>query len=179
MPIFVAFLRGINVSGQKKIKMAKLRQLLEDSGFLNVKSYLQSGNIVFEFQGVAIAFIEVKIKDAIESSFGFEVEVLVKTLSQLTEIVKNWPFEKEGGAGLKKNYFVLLNTEPNPGLAQELSAESFPNEQFLIADQCIYLKCHNGYGRAKCNNNFFERKLKLIATTRNFTTMERLLALAK
>ncbi|NKI26105.1 DUF1697 domain-containing protein [Arenibacter sp. 6A1] len=179
MPIFVAFLRGINVSGQKKIKMAELRQLLEDSGFLNVKSYLQSGNVVFEFEGVATEIIEGKIKDAIVGSFRLEVEVLVKTLSQLTEIVKNWPFEEEEEQGLTKNYFVLLHTIPNLGLAQELTGKSFPNEQFLMTDQYIYLKCHNGYGRAKCNNNFFERQLKVIATTRNFTTMERVLALAE
>lgn len=172
---YVGLLRGINVSGQKKIPMAELRALLTESGLSNVETYIQSGNVIFQSSESKQEKLELQIHNAIKSHFGFEVPVLVKTPEELNQIFNGCPFSEEEKIN---SYFMLLYDIPDKDLVKEISKISYPNETFVITDKSIYFYCSVGYGKAKCGNNFFERKLKITATARNYKTMVKLLSLS-
>ena len=175
MTIYIAFLRGINVSGQKKIPMADLRKLLVKAGLKNVQTYIQSGNIVFQHSKENRFNLEEMIQNGIKEHFGFDVSVLVKTSVEIKSILDSCPFSQEKK---EASYFTLLHDIPNDDLVNSTSKETYPNEEFIITRDCVYFYSEVGYGNAKCNNNFFERKLKVTATTRNYKTMLKLLSLS-
>jgi len=177
MQQYIALLRGINVSGKNKIKMTALQLLLQDLGLSAVQTYIQSGNVIFNAKSNPAEVLEEKIRDGILSQFGFDVPVLVLKLEEFQKIYTNNTYVKTIEE-FKNLYYVLLQNVPKPELVEGLNAMEFANEEFRITDNCIYLNCHKGYGNAKCNNNFFERKLKVVATTRNHKTMTKLLELA-
>ncbi len=178
METYIALLRGINVSGQKKIIMADLKVLFEQLGFHNIITYIQSGNVVFKSNKMAHHNLEEKIMQGISETFGFEVPVLVLTKKALAKIMETNPFIIQQEMERKKIYYVLLKDTPDQLLVNALQNETHSNEKFEITDTCVYLACLMGYGKSKCNNNFFEKKLKISATTRNHKTIEKLLALA-
>lgn len=175
MYTYIALLRGINVSGQKKIPMAELRELLSKAGLENVKTYIQSGNVIFQSSEKNKKKLEIKIHNVIKSHFGFEVPILVKTPIELQQIFDGSPFPQEKK---ENSYFMMLYTPSDKVLVEEVSKLSYPNEAFLITDNCVYFYCSTGYGKAKFSNNFFERKLKVTATARNYKSMVKLLSLS-
>jgi uncharacterized protein (DUF1697 family) len=173
---FIALLRGINVSGQKKMKMAELRAVLEDAGLQNVKTYIQSGNLVFDSKESNAKKLEGVIVKTILNHFGFEVPTLVVREDDIQQILKGNPFLETSEEN--KLYYVLLQNPPHRELVEEFNQQNFEQEDFYITDTCVYLLCKNGYGKAKLNNNLIERKLKVQATTRNDRTMRKLLELS-
>ncbi|MEM9648058.1 MAG: DUF1697 domain-containing protein [Bacteroidota bacterium] len=176
MKTFIALLRGINVSGQKKIKMADLKQALTAGRLSHVQTYIQSGNITFKSEVPERADQERKIQKVIQKEFGFEVPVLVLTAKEIESILSANPFKSEEEKSL---YFVLLKAAPQSELVHEFNQQKFANEDFHITERCVYLCCKAGYGKAKLSNNLVERKLKVEATTRNFRTMMKLLEMTK
>ncbi|MFC4095199.1 DUF1697 domain-containing protein [Euzebyella saccharophila] len=174
MTVYIAFLRGINVSGTKKVPMAQLRSLLEENGLDKVTTYIQSGNVVFSSLEEDKSVLENKIQETIEKEFGFQVPVLVITKTGLDTILTSNPFEKNLEKDNGKIYYVLLKNKPDSMLVKHLEEEVYENEEFYVTDTCVYLQCNTGYGKAKLNNNLIERKLKVEATTRNHRTMEKL-----
>lgn len=174
MKTHIALLRGINVGGQKKVPMTELRNLLSDSGLKNVQTYIQSGNVIFHSSEESKTILENTIQKAILSHFGFDVPVLVRTETEIQNILNVCPFSEEKKTN---GYFTLLHSIPSRDLIDETHLISYPNEEFHITDHCVYFFSSTGYGNAKCNNNFFERKLKVDATTRNYNTLVKLLSL--
>ncbi len=175
MNTYIALLRGINVGGQKKIKMAELRSVLENMGLKNVQTYIQSGNIVFGHNDTDTKALEIRVHDKIEKHFGFDVPVLILEPKDVDRILNESPFVDDGENRL---YYVLLKNAPNEGLKAAFNNLQFDHEDFHITDTCVYLFCRNGYGNAKLNNNLIERKLKVEATTRNHKTMLKLFELS-
>lgn len=176
MNTYIALLKGINVGGHKKVPMAELRQLLTKSGFKEVKTYIQSGNVVFQSSEEHIQTLEDIIQRAILSNFGFEVSVLVRTRAQLQRIFDDSPFSKD----IKKaSYFTMLSNTPSKDLVALASEKVYEGEEYYIINDCIYFYCEAGYGRAKFNMNFFERQLQTTGTSRNFNTMVKLLSLSE
>mgnify|MGYP000852606772 CR=1 FL=1 len=175
METYIALLRGVNVGGHKKIPMAELRRYLSKEGLKNVQTYIQSGNVIFQSSEENIEKLELKMHNAINKYFGFEVPILVKTPEGLQQIFDACPFpeEKKGNC-----YFTMLYTLPDQNLVEDVSQISYPNEEFFITESCIYFYCSVGYGNAKFNSNFFERKLKTTATARNYKTMLKLIAMS-
>ena len=175
MNTYIALLRGINVSGHKKILMADLRVLFEKLGFENVRTYIQSGNVVFQTKEDNLGLIEDRIKHQILKQYDFEVPILIKTRKELQSIVNNCPFAQEK---MEKSHFTLLFTPPIKELIHETNKVNYPNEEFSITNNCIYFYCSTGYARVKCNGNFFEKKLKVTFTSRNYRTMMKLIELS-
>lgn len=171
---YVAFLRGINVSGKRKVPMAELRAMCERLNLQNVKTYIQSGNIVFKSSMVQTNDIAILLHNEIQKHFNFNVPVIVKTVNELSQIIEKNPFVSQEDITANRIYFVLLNSLPAIELLENLSEETFENEEYVVIDNCLYLKCALGYGKAKLNNNLIERKLKVLATTRNYRTMNKL-----
>lgn len=179
MKTYIALLRGINVSGHKKIKMAELRELLKTFDFHYVETYIQSGNIVFKSDEVNIKQLEIIIKNGIADKFGFDVPILVKTCDEIATILRESPFKKQEDLDANRIYYTLIHTEATNEHISSLQQEDYPNELFLITANCVYLNCTYGAGKAKLTNNVIERKLKVEATTRNHRTMLKLLELSQ
>ncbi|WP_271768917.1 DUF1697 domain-containing protein [Aquimarina algiphila] len=183
MKTYIALLRGINVSGQKKIIMADLKIMFEELGCTSVSTYIQSGNIVFQHKKDMLTFTDI-IKKEILTQFGFDVPVLVLTREMLTTIYDNNPFLKRLEAKEiedKKMYFTLLSRMPDHKDIEDVESTTARsgNEEFVIAKDVVYFYAANGYGKTKLNNNFFEKKLQSTATTRNLKTVIKLLELSK
>jgi len=174
MKTYIALLKGINVGGHKKVSMAELRDLLAKSGFQNVQTYIQSGNVIFKSVDQTYN-IEVKISNLISVHFGFDVSVIVKTNPELQLIFDSCPFEN---AKKEKSYFIMLNKVPERNLIEKADKISYDDEVIIIKNNCLYFYCSKGYGQSKFNMNTYERKLNVIGTSRNYNTMVKLLSLS-
>ena len=174
MKTYIALLKGVNVGGHKKMPMAELRELLTNSGFQNVKTYIQSGNVVFHSSEKPME-LELKIQKQINAQFGFEVPVIVKTSKELQTIFDACPFSKEK---INTSYFIVLSKKPEADLLKEVNKMSYENEEVVIKDDCLYFYSSKGFGKTKFNMNTYERKLKLFGTARNYNTMLKLLSLS-
>lgn len=169
MTTHVALLRGINVSGQKKIVMADLRALLEQAKLREVQTYIQSGNIVFQ-SSLEAAALRQKIHSAIADEYGFDVPVQVIPASHWREWANQNPFLPGHEVDLKFLHLTILEKDPGP-----LPPVSFDTtDQFQQRGRLIYLYCPGGYGRSKLTNAFWERKAGCAATTRNWKTVRKL-----
>lgn len=173
--LYIALLKGINVGGHKKVPMAELRELLSKSGFKNVQTYIQSGNVIFQSSKRNISEIENNIQKVIVTHFGFEVSVLVRTRDDLKCIFDNSPFSEDKK---KSSYFMMLHDIPDDNLVKEASEKVYEGEEYQIINDCIYYYSAKGFGQSKFNANFFERKLNTFATVRNYNTMVKLLSLS-
>jgi uncharacterized protein (DUF1697 family) len=177
MTTYIAMLRGINVSGHKIIKMERLRTVFEDVGFANVKTYVQSGNVVFE-TGEPPAGLAAKIERTILNEFGFDVPVLTKSSKELQEIVKRNPFVKDAAIDQTKLHVTFLSDDPPRNALELLQPLAVGAEQARLVSRAVYLYCPNGYGNTKLNNTALEKKLSCRATTRNWATTNKLLEMA-
>lgn len=171
METYIALLRGINVSGQKKVNMKLLKEMFETLGFQDVQTYIQSGNVVFRSKKTPVKKLVKQIQEEILKVFGFEVRVLIRTQAALQAVVESCPFVKEKGSEEDKIYIVFLDEEPKPENIEKLNTVNYAPERFTISGLTLYFYCPNGYGKAKLNNNLFESKLKVAATTRNWRTV--------
>jgi len=170
----IALLRGINVGGHKKFPKVEQLAILNELDLINPKVYLHTGNWIFETSETK-ENLTLKISKAITEKYGWEVPVVVKTPSEIERILQNCPFSEEKKA---KSYFVILSEKPNNNLLKEVSPIQYPNEEIIIIDNCIYFYASKGYGRTKFNMNTFENKLNVKATSRNYNTITKIIALA-
>ena len=174
---YMALLRGINVSGHKKIKMPELKTMFEALGFTNVRTYIQSGNVVFESNSGED--LESKISAKIQEQFGFEVSVICRTLEEIKQVVKRNPFAETLGFEPEKLYVTFLQKTPSEEKLEVLQTLSFAPEKYSVLGKEIYVYCTNGYGQTKLDNGLFERKLKVIGTTRNWRTVNKLIEMSQ
>lgn len=178
MNTYIALLRGINVGGHKKIKMAELREMLQQIGLKEVATYIQSGNIVFVSEEVSVEKLEAQIKKCILDRFHFEVPVLLFTNRDFARILETSPFKDQADLDANRIYYSLYKDAVSDDNMSALKPEDYPNEGFKIEKNCVYLNCKLGAGKAKLNNNIIEKKLRIMATTRNHRTMCKLLELS-
>ena len=168
---YIALLRGINVGGQKRIKMIDLKSMFESLGFKNVKTYIQSGNVIFDYDTTDTIKLANQIEEKISEIFGFLVKTIIRTDEELRSIVANNPFVKEPNIELDKLHVTFMLDIPDPSTVLLLDVKKEENEKFLIISKEVYLYCPNGYGNTKLTNGMFEKKLKVFATTRNWKTI--------
>ena len=179
MKTYVAILRGINVSGKNKIKMDALKSSFSSLGFEKVQTYIQSGNVVFQYQEMSSEDLAELINKQILDDFGFDVPVLVLEAVQLASILKNNPFVGDESKEVQFLHVTFLKEHPANVNEEKITAHVKGAEEFAISDGVVYLYCPHGYGKTKLNNNFFESQLKVPATTRNWKTTLKLLEIAK
>jgi uncharacterized protein (DUF1697 family) len=163
LPTYVALLRGINVSGRNKIAMSELRACFESLGHTHVRTYVQSGNVVFSARTGA-ARLAPAIENGIAASFGLDVAVLVRTHAELATVTKRNPFGADA-------YVTFLDAVPARARVKAIDAAAYAPDEFAVHGREVFVRCPNGYGRTKINNTFFERKLATRATTRNWKTV--------
>jgi len=178
MHTYISVLRGINVSGHKLIKMDSLKKSCAGLGFTDIHTYIQSGNIVFRFKKINLAKIESLIKNKISVDYGFDVPVIVKDAGNLNNIIKNNPFLSNKSVDLSMLHITFLSAVPEKSDVDKLKDVDYSPDKFIIVDDIVYLYFPNGYGNTKLNNNFFENKLKVKATNRNWKTVNELCKIA-
>jgi uncharacterized protein (DUF1697 family) len=176
---YIALLRGINIGSKNRIKMADLRTIFESMGYENVKTYLQSGNVIFDADSDNETKIADRIEKKINKTFGFSVNIIIRTESELKDIVNNNPFIEENRTEIDKFHVTFLKEKPDKETVLNLDLNNNENEKFEVIGREVYLHLPNGYSRTKLTNNTFEKKLKTIATTRNWKTATKLLELSK
>lgn len=169
----IALLRGINVGGHRKVPMAELRQLMTDLGFDQVKTYIQSGNIIFNADTEDTVQLAEKIQKAILKHFGFEVPVICLTAATLQHAVKGNPFAIES-TPIENLHLTFLSKTPEESRATALKAMNYAPDQFRYQNAWIYLNIPGKYHKTKLSNALFEKKLKVTATTRNWKTVLKL-----
>ena len=179
MNTYITILRGINVSGHKLIKMDALRTLFEEMGFKNIRTYIQSGNVVFQSKKAKLQDLEKKIARGILETFGFEVPVLVKEADELIAVLKNNVFINKRKEDITKLHVTFLSAEPEQAAIAKIKEGNYAADEFIVQGKHVYLFCPDGYGNTKLSNTFFENKLKVTATTRNWKTLCELVDMAE
>lgn len=178
MDTFVSLLRGINVSGQRKIRMADLKEAYEALGLTNVQTYVQSGNVVFDARLRSTAKVAALLEQQIESCFGFEVTVLIRTPADLRRIIKSNPFSKQAHIDPTKVAVAFLASRPTATaikLAEDFDARG---DEFVVDGEEIFLHYPGGCGKTKLSHAFFERKFQMSVSARNWKTVTALDELA-
>jgi uncharacterized protein (DUF1697 family) len=179
MKTYISILRGINVSGHNMIRMEDLRKLYASLGLAEVQSYIQSGNVVFRAKESDGAKLEAKIIKAIKTEFSFDVPVMIIELDELKKIAKGNPYATDKKKDVKFMHVSFLSGDPGKSAIANIDPNQFLPDEFSWKDRSVYLYCPGGYGNTKLNNSFFEKKLKLTATTRNWKTVNELIRMGE
>jgi uncharacterized protein (DUF1697 family) len=177
MTKYISILRGINLGAHKKMAMPDLKALYENLGFTEVVTYIQSGNVVFNAPDDATDLVQ-KIEQAIAAKYPFTVPVIVRKAEEWVKIVSKNPFLHQDGVDLEKMHVTFLGSTPSDVLLEKIKLLDFSPDKFEILGQEVYLYCPIDYGHTKLSNSFFESKLKVTATTRNWKTVNKLLELS-
>lgn len=180
MSRYIAILRGVNVGTGRKVPMADLKKLCGSLGLSNVRTYIQSGNLIFELaQPEPISALEARLQKAFSETFGFEIPVLIRTAQEWTESIGQNPFLKEENVDIDRLHLTCLKELPSPELLEKIKTFQYLPDRYEIIRRDVFIFCANGYGTSKLVNSFFESKLKTPATTRNWKTVIQLNELAK
>jgi uncharacterized protein (DUF1697 family) len=256
MKTFISLLRGINVSGKNRISMPDIKRLYESMGLMDVVTYIQSGNVVFDTGEIDQTEITKLIEEGLTRTFGADIRVILRDKDNIKEILKNNPFLNQGKANPDQLYVTFMSNKPlesglkgikisfgviravregvppppvprtpstprgvetadgglkpprlgageinnlgswrsekppanslNPSFPDSYPNSTFSNQsqpiqedEFIIHGKEVYLFCPNGYGKTKFSNTFFENKLNISATTRNWKTVNALYELAE
>jgi len=172
---FVVLLRGINVGGKRKILMGDLRKLLAENGYSEIRTYIQSGNILLESDKEKdTEKIGVHIQKLIETTYGFLVPTIVLSSKALRKAHSNNPFPTPKSETTSL-HLTILQSAPDSKLVETIADFDAGADRFIIENQFVYLCCEGKYHKSKLTNNFFEKRLKVSATTRNWRTVGKLL----
>ncbi len=181
MSIYIALLRGINVGAKHRMSMAELTQTLHEAGFANVRTYIQSGNVLFESDGEEAELCE-RMEQAIFKRFGFSVPVILRTSRELQAIVDHCPFTAEevqaaeAASGVESLHVCMFLSEPDPVAVEKLKAIPSGGDRFTVCGRDMYLLVQNGVHNSKLAAQV--SKSKTSVTARNFKTMRHLALMA-
>lgn len=175
MTTHLALLRGINVSGHNMMKMEALKTMLENIGFTNVRTYLQSGNVFIDTQEESATKVGFMIKQEIFKIFGHEVPTIVITKEDLELCFKNSPYLKEKDIDTKKLYVAFVSTELKKENINDLKISQFKPDEASIDGNRIFIKYAVGAGKTRLEGKYIEKKLNVIVTMRNWNTVTNLL----
>lgn len=174
MPKYVALLRGINVGGNNMIKMETLRATFEAVGFENVKSYINSGNLIFETRKSDDVNLAKKIHEAIQKDFGFNISVMVRSIAEIEKVIAKNPFAGQFESH-KDMHLFFLNQELTAEQQTQLFAQANDNEMFAVIDRHILCLLRIHILDSSVGKGFIDKKLKVPATARNWRTVKKLM----
>ena len=176
MTTYIALLRGINVGGNT-LKMDRLRAVCAGLGFSSARTYLQSGNLIFDAT-TSQSKVQLAIEGALSGETRLPVRVLVRSAAELNRVITSNPFAKVDTVDRARLHVTFLSESPTKEALRRLTAVDAGPDEFRAAGSEIYLHCPAGYGRSKLSNNQLERMLSLTATTRNWNTVNALVEMA-
>lgn len=169
MEKYAVFLRGINVGGNNQVRMSDLKSILLDKQFKDVKTHLNSGNIILSCEYSRNKVID-GIKEIVKSQFKIEVDTIIKNRSEIDRIIKNNPFSDKENDNSKR-MVVMLSESIDEAKASQFRNDRKIEENYYHCNNVLYIYYHNGAGRSKFTNNYIKKKLNVISTARNWNTM--------
>jgi uncharacterized protein (DUF1697 family) len=172
--LVVALLRGVNVGGRARLPMGELRGTLTNLDFVDVQTYLQSGNIVLESGERSLTAIASEIETAIAEGFSLQIRVMIRVKEDLAAVSTAHPF-RDDVADPSRLHVVFLEAAPDAAGIAGLDPDRSPPDRFEVKGREIYLSYPNGQGRSKLSLDYFERVLAVAGTARNWNTVTKLL----
>ncbi len=176
MPAYVAMLRGVNVGGNP-LKMEWLRRASEEIGLRDVRTYLQSGNIVFASSQGAAKLV-MMLKQKIDRQTRLPVPVIIRSATEMADVIARNPFLKRGGIDPTKLHVTFLGEVPKQIDTGRLDKLAGTRDEYRLGEREIYLHCPINYGETKLSNGAIEKALGISATTRNWATVTTLSGMA-
>jgi uncharacterized protein (DUF1697 family) len=179
MAVGISLLRGVNMTGHNKIKMTDLISLYRKLGFKDAETYIQSGNVIFSFDdNLHIQNIASEIESKILKKFRFTIPVLLRTTEEIKKVISANPFYNVKDFDPAKLSVIFLYEEPSNVQVEKVKYIDYPPDKFKIIGKEIFIYCPNGFGKTKLYTNFFENKMKVTGTARNWKTINTLLQIA-
>lgn len=172
---YIALLRGINVGG-KMLKMADLKEAVAALGFEDVRTYLQSGNMVFKAAKASNADLADRIASAIQSHKAMDVKIMVRNIHEWDRVIADNPYA-QAEEKPKTVHAFILDDQPGKDRIAILRAKEAGSEEWMIAGDALYLHTPDGFGKSVLGN-LVERVLKVPTTARNWNTVKALKELA-
>ena len=174
MPVYVALLRGVNVGGARSLKMSDLRNTFERAGCTNVATYIQSGNVVFAHEEKSAAKLVELLEAAIAKAAGFDVDIVLRTKSELAKVVAQNPFPR---AKPEQLHVFFMAMKPAADALDDVDAKKFAPEKFAVVGRELYLMLPNGIGRSTLVGTLVRKSPIKEATARNWRTVQTLIAM--
>jgi uncharacterized protein (DUF1697 family) len=175
MATYISMLRGINILGRKRVEMSRLREMLEGMGFGQVRTYINSGNVVFKTGKSATSALSKKIEERMMAEFGFSALVITRTASELERAIEGNPFVRESRSDPSRVFIGFLTQAPKADAVERLQARAAKAEQAHCCSKEIYVYYVEGMGRAKLlTHGVLERVLAVSVTMRNWNTVSKL-----
>jgi uncharacterized protein (DUF1697 family) len=179
MTVLVSMLRGVNVGGHNKLSMGELRALYESLGLQDPQTYVQSGNVVFRTKERNCTALAKRIEDAIERGFGFRVDVIVRTPSEIKDVIARNPFGKRPALDPGKLLVTFLANHPSAEAREQVLKLKTAPEELHIDGREVYIYFPNGMGRSKLSWPAIGKKLGTTGTGRNWNSVTKLLEIAE
>jgi uncharacterized protein (DUF1697 family) len=178
MPVYIALLRGINIGPHKRMKMEKLRACCESLGFENVKTLIQSGNVVFCAGKLSPALLSRKLEKQMVRDFGFSADVVTRSKDEMTKIIKSNPLSGQSGIDPAKLHVVFLSDAPEAAAIKKLESLTLAPDKVHAAGKEIYFYFPNGVSGSSVWKHPLDRVLGVSATMRNWNTVKKLYEMA-
>lgn len=173
----LALLRGINVGGKNLLSMKDLVAIFAAIGCEDVRTWIQSGNVVFSARTAIAKQVPAAVSAAIEQRFGLRVAVVTRTARELAAVARSHPLD-DPGVDAKTLHVGFLAAKPALARVRALDPERSPPDRFVVLGQELYLHCPNGLARTKLTNDWFDRQLGTTSTVRTWRTVQKLCELA-
>jgi uncharacterized protein (DUF1697 family) len=170
---YVALLRGVNVGGARPLPMEALRALFADAGAKNVESLIQSGNVVFAATEASAPQILADVGARISREFGFAAPIVLRDATAWKTLIDGNPFLGDG-ADPDTLHALCLSETPSPDALARLDPSRSPGDEFEVRGRDIYLRLPSGVARTKLTNAWFDSKLRVTSTLRNWRTVMKL-----
>lgn len=168
---WILFLRAVNVGGRNIIRMAELRRVLLEEGFIDVRTYLQSGNVILEHPEWSAEQIKERITKLIGTKFGIQTEVIICAPDMVKNVIAGNPFAEETAENPIQPYVALLDKEPQQSAAEAFKTMSFGVDRFCLDGKILYIWYAEGVRKTILSQQLIEKKLGVQSTIRNFKTI--------
>jgi uncharacterized protein (DUF1697 family) len=176
--VYVGLLRGVNVGGNNKLPMKDLAAMVEEAGGEEVRTYIQSGNVVFRAAPKVARAMPDRVSAAILERHGFNTPVVLRSAAALRAVRDNNPYLK-AGAPEDKLIVLFLKDTPTPEAVASLDPNRWPPDEFMVVGAEVYAHFRNGMGCSKLTNAYFDSRLRTVSTARNLRTLDKLIALTE
>jgi uncharacterized protein (DUF1697 family) len=178
MRVVISLLRGVNLGGHNKVKMESLQGLYESLGMQNVRTHIQSGNVVFKTKERDLVRLSRLIEDAIEKKFGFRTDVILRTPAELRDVTAKNPFAKRSPMDPSRLLVTFLAADPGPEAREKVSKLDTQPDEMYVDGREVYIYFVGSMARPKISWMAIARMLKTSGTGRNWNTVRKLMEIA-
>jgi uncharacterized protein (DUF1697 family) len=175
---YIGLLRGINVGGNNRLSMDRLRAIFADCGAEPIATYIQSGNVIFEADAKLAKALPDRVAQGLEAELGVRIPVVLRSAAELRAVIAAHPF---GDREVPEKFrsVMFLERKPTAARRKALDPDCSAGEEWELIGSEVHLCFPAGNARTKLSNAYFDRQLDTISTTRNWRTVTKLLELAE